>query len=185
MENEDVLKEAVYSPFVLEFLAVAQKYCLFIEEINKYNQPEILDYLHKALSLLYVRGSVLPAIETDDLSANEKYVTVEHWETVFNEIREKFQESDIYWFIENDNPNNDVVKGSLADNLTDIYQDMKDFVLLYQKPFRDAKKAAAWEIRELYRSHWGFRAVNALKVIHYQIFGEANTRGMDNVLEEL
>ena len=36
MENEDILKEPVYSPFVLEFVAVAQKYCLFIEEIDNY-----------------------------------------------------------------------------------------------------------------------------------------------------
>jgi len=185
MENDDVLKEPVYSPFVLEFLAVAQKYCLFIEEINKYQKQEVFDYLQKALSLLYVRGSVLPVIELDDFTANEKYVTIEQWETVFNEIREKLQDSDIYWFIEHDNPNNDLVKGSLADNLTDIYQDLKDFVLLYQKPFRDAKKVAAWEIKELFRTHWGFRTINALKVIHYQLFGEANSRNVNDALGDL
>ena len=176
MNEDDILSEPVYSPFVLEFLAVAQKYCLFIEELDKYPKKEIFEYLNKALPLLYVRGSVLPIIEPEDLSVNEKYVTEEQWQNVFNDLRNKFEKDDEYWFVENDNPLNDLIKGSLADGLTDIYQDMKDFVLLYQKPIRDAKKAAVCEIRELFSTHWGFRVVNVLKVLHYYLFSEKNTR---------
>jgi len=176
MEENQILNEPVYSPFVLEFLAVAQKYCLFIEELDKYPKKEVFEYLSKALPLLYVRGTVLPVIEPEDFSANEKYVTEEQWEIIFNDLRNKFEKDDEYWFVENDNPLNDLIKGSLADGLTDIYQDMKDFILLYQKPFRDAKKVAVWEIRELFGSHWGFRVVNILKVLHYYLFSEKNSR---------
>jgi len=54
MENDDILKEAVYSPFVLEFLTVAQKYCLFIEEIGKYEKPEIMVDFPAALGSCYL-----------------------------------------------------------------------------------------------------------------------------------
>lgn len=178
MENEEVLKEPVYSPFVLEFLAVAQKYCLFIEEIEKYDKQQVFDYMHKALPLLYVRGSVIPEINPEDYEANEKYVTEEQWQNTFNEIREKLGKDDEYWFLENDNPLNEPVKGSIADNLTDLYQDMKDFVILYQKPIRDAKKVAVWEIRELFKAHWGFRVVNLLKVMHYGLYSEKSDRSI-------
>ncbi len=177
MEEEKVMQEPVYSPFVLEFLAVAQKFCLFIEEIDKYDKNQIFDYMHKALPLLYVRGSVIPAVKPDDFDANEKYFTEEQWQNTFNAIREKLQKDDEYWFIENDNPLNEPVKGSFADSLTDIYQDMKDFVILYQKPLRDAKKIAVWEILELFKAHWGFRIVNLLKVIHYDLYREKSDRG--------
>jgi hypothetical protein len=183
MDKEEILQEAVYSPLTLEFLGVAFKYCLYIEEVHKYTRSEIRDYLQKALPLLYVRGSVLPVLTDDDQPMNEKYVTEEHWQTVFNELRGKFGNQDEYWFVENDNPHNDLVKGSLADNLADIYQDMKDFVILYQKPIRDAKEAAVWEIQQLFRSHWGFSVVNVLKVLHYQLFSDENTRAVDNDLE--
>ncbi len=176
MEKEEILHEPVYSPMVLEFLAVAHKYCLYIEEVEKQDGDSVFDYLQKALSLLYVRGSVLPEMEVEEIELIEKYVTEEQWQTVFNDLRQKFGNSDEYWYVENDNPHNDLIKGSLSDNLADIYQDLKDFVILYQKPFRDAKVAAVWEIRQLFRAHWGFRVVNALKVVHYQLYGAENSR---------
>jgi hypothetical protein len=183
MDQEEILQEPVYSPLVLEFLAVAHKYCLYIEEVHKYTPDEIREYLHKALPLLYVRGSVLPDLKDDDYLMNEKYVTEENWQMVFNDLRAKFGDQDEYWYNENDNPHNDLIRGSLADNLSDIYQDMKDFVILYQKPMRDAKMAAVWEIHQLFKSHWGFRVVNVLKVLHYQLFSDDNTRALNDPLQ--
>jgi hypothetical protein len=176
MENEEILKEPVYSPFVLEFLAVAQKFCLFIEDIQSYEKSQIFDYLHKALPLLYVRGAVIPEITTEDESFNEKFLTEEQWQDVFNSIRIKLQKEDEYWFLENDNPLIEPLKASMADNLADIYQDLKDFLILYQKPLHEAKVMAVWEIRELFKAHWGFRIVNLLKVLHYQLYSESGSQ---------
>lgn len=183
MNHEDILQEPVYSPLVLEFLAVAHTYCLFAEEAHSKTAAEITDYMLKSLPLLYLRGSLLPEPEDEDFPMNEKYVTEEHWQTIFNDLREKFADKDEYWYVEDDNPHNDLVKGSLAESLADIYQDMKDFVILYQKPMRDAKAAAVWEIRQLFFSHWGFRIVNVLKVMHYRNFSDENSRAMDDPFE--
>ncbi len=176
MDQEEILNEAIYSPLDLAFLAVAQKYWLYIEEINRHKKIEVFGALHKALPLLYVKGSLLPEIVVEDFSLNEKYVTVENWQNVFNELRAIFENDDEFWFIENDNPHNDLVKGSVSDMLTDIYQVMKDFVILYQKPMRDAKKIAVWEIKELFKAHWGFRAANLLKAFHYKLYSEVIDR---------
>jgi uncharacterized protein YihD (DUF1040 family) len=137
--------------------------------------------MHKALPLLYVRGSVLPEVKPEDYESNEKYVTEEQWLNIFNTFRRKLGHKDEYWFNENDNPLNELKKGSLADGFSDIYQDMKDFVLLYQKPLRDAKKVAVWEMRELFQAHWGFRIVNILKVLHYHLYSENRPTGMTDV----
>jgi len=181
MEKDEILKEPVYSPFVLEFLAIAQKFCLFIEEIDKYDKKQIFEYLHKALPLLYVRGSVLPGVKPENFDVNEKFFTEEQWQNTFNEIRKKLQKDDVFWYLENDNPLNEPIKGSFADKLTDVYQDMKDFVILYQKPLRDAKRIALWEIIELFKAHWGFRIVNLLKVIHYDLYSERSERGVMDI----
>ncbi len=180
MDQKKILDEAVYSPLVLEFLAVAHKYCLYIEGVGRQKKMEVFDALHKALPLLYVKGALLPEVVVEDFSLNEKYVTVENWQNVFNELRAKFENDDEFWFIENDNPYNDLRKGSVSDMLTDIYQDMKDFVILYQKPMRDAKKIAVWEIKELFKAHWGLRAANLLKVFHYKLYSEVIDRDIES-----
>lgn len=118
-------------------------------------------------------------INNIEIEVVEKYVTEEEWQALFNDLRQKFLDNDEYWFVENDNPHNDLIRGSLSDNLADIYQDLKDFVILYQRPFRNVKEAAVWDIRQLFRSHWGFRVVNVLKVLHYQLYGSENYRAIN------
>ena len=58
------------------------------------------------------------------------------------------------------------IKTSISELLTDIYQDMNDFILLYQKESRAAKQNAAGECKVLFFSHWGVRIIDLLKVIH-------------------
>ncbi|HQF02056.1 MAG TPA: DUF5063 domain-containing protein [Bacteroidales bacterium] len=179
MEQEEILQEPVYSQQVLEFLAVAHKYCQFMEQLYRQSAENISDFLVQILPLLYFRGSLLPVINQIEIEVVEKYVTEEEWQALFNDLRQKFLDNDEYWFVENDNPHNDLIRGSLSDNLADIYQDLKDFVILYQRPFRNVKEAAVWDIRQLFRSHWGFRVVNVLKVLHYQLYGSENYRAIN------
>jgi hypothetical protein len=137
--------------------------------------------MHKALPLLYVKGALLPDVMVEDFSLNEKFVTAENWQDIFNELRRNFGNEDEFWFIENDNPHNDLVKGSISDMLTDIYQDMKDFVILYQKPMRDAKKIAVWEIKELFKLNWGIKASNLLKVFHYKLYSDLSKQDTEYI----
>ena len=116
---------------------------------------------------MYLKGSVLPEITVDDPSYNEKIVTEEQWENKFIELRNKFAKNDEFWFINYDGPDEtDPVKGSMAEQITDIYQDMKDFVMLYQKSSRASKQNAADEIRKLFHDNWGSKVINTLKLVH-------------------
>ncbi len=157
----------VYSKQVLEFITVANEYCLFFEKAENYTSDDIIRYFHKITPLLYLKGSVLPHVDVTDELFNERYVTEEQWENIFKTLREKFGESDLYYTLDH---NNDSEESSLADNMADIYQDMKDFVMLYQKPYEYSKENAVSEIRRLFRQHWGIRVLSALNAIHRIIF---------------
>jgi len=171
-------KEIIYSKPVIEMITVAHEYCLFIEEVNKTSKENIIQYLNKVCPLLYLKGTLLPRIGEADPEANERFVTEEQWEFIFNELRQKFRPDDEYWFMENDgNSENEPVKASLAENFADIYQDMKDFVMLYQKDGFNAKETAIYEFRYLFESHWGYRIVNAQMAIHYLLY-------KDNLFED-
>lgn len=160
----------VSSKNVMEMLTVANEYCHFIEKAHEYETKDILDYLQKMFSLLYLKGALLPEIEVQVPEANERFVTEKTWESIFNELRNKFKPNDEFWVMDHiDFKDNDPIKASLADNLTDIYQDLKDFVLLYAKGTEAAKENAVHDCRLFFQTHWGYRLVQSQKYIHHLI----------------
>lgn len=163
-------REPVYSAHVLELLTVANEFCLFLEKIENYPQEDVLDYLRKILPMLYIKGSLLPDVQPDEPQP-ERYVTEQQWETIFNDIREKLGSLDEFHFIDHNEPADpEPWKGSVADHLADIYQDLKDFILLFQKNTFTAQQNAVSDCRILFQTHWGERLTRAHTVIHQLCF---------------
>ncbi len=159
--------EPVYSQAAIEMFTVANEYCIFIESAQQYPQEEVRRYLNKILPLMYLKGSLLPEVEVEYPEANERYVTAEQWEVLFNELRFYLANSDIFVSIDPTGDASEITRQSLAENLTDIYQDMKDFVLLFSKESAAAKENALNSVAALFRSHWGHRVLNSLNYLHY------------------
>lgn len=149
---------------VLEFLTVANEYCLFFEKAESYSMLDILEYFQKIAPLLYLKGSTLPAVAVTDAGFNERFVTEEQWEGVFKALREKFGGNDVFFFLDH---NADSVEASISDKMADIYQDMKDFVLLFQKNHQYARECAVAEILSLFAAHWGPALIHALNACHH------------------
>jgi len=62
------------------------------------------------------------------------------------------------------------LRASISEHLADVYQDLKDFVLLYQKTLMYAKQNAVYECRSLFISHWGMRIASILPALHSVAF---------------
>ncbi len=152
---------------VLEMITVANDFCNFSESLNQHDKKEVIGYYQKVIPLIYLKGSLLPEIEVSDESAYERFVSEEHWENIFNAARLKFDNDDEYWYPDG---NEELMKESLSDNIADIYQDMKDFVVLYQVNRLAAKENSLAECRVLFINHWGERCVKAMKQLHYLAF---------------
>ena len=93
--------EPVYSKNVIEMLTVANDFCLFIEETDKYTKEDFLLYMQKICPLLYLKASLLPALNVEDETDNEHFVTEEQWQNVFDTLKQKFSSDDLYWYIDN------------------------------------------------------------------------------------
>ncbi len=50
-----------------------------------------------------------------------------------------------------------------------MYQDLKDFVLLYGKGTQAAQENAAYSCRYYFDTHWGPRAIRLLDVVHQRL----------------
>lgn len=167
------MEDPVYSKQALDMFTVANEFCIFIEGAENQSNRYVFNYLAKVLPLLYIKGILLPSVIVEYPEANERYVTEENWQDIFNNLRRIFSTEDVFL---NQNPQqlmqNNVRETSLAENLTDIYQDMKDFVLLFGKESHAARENALHDIKKLFADHWGHRLIEAHRYIHYLIYTE-------------
>jgi hypothetical protein len=158
-ENINKLK----STQVLELIRVAHEFCVFTEDIENKEITDILSFYQKVLPLMYLKGSLLPEIEVSDSSFNERFVTEAIWGEIFMSLKTKFGDDEYFWIADE---NNELLKVSVADYIADIYQDMKDFVVLFQKDRIAAKENAVFSIRKYQIVHWGPRLTTVLPTIH-------------------
>jgi hypothetical protein len=166
-------QELVFSKKVLEMITVSNEFCLFLEEHDRYEAMQILAYMERLLPLLYLKASLLPSVEVSDQGANERFVTEEQWETMFQELKEQFGSADAFFF-NTSAGDQELRKFSLAEQLSDIYQDLKDFLTLYQRNTMAARENAVSSCRELFQNRWGSAALRALFAIHHILYGNAD-----------
>lgn len=167
----DSLNHPVFSKPVIEMLTVANEYCLFVEGVEKYAVADIYSYLMKVAPLLYLKGALLPDIEVSDETANERFLTEEAYLSVYKGMADKLGE-DVYFKDADSVSTRDsaLAEYNLAELLCDVYQDLKDFILLYQKKLIGAKENAVYSCKYLFEKRWGISIILVLKVIHHKLF---------------
>ncbi|MBC8321192.1 MAG: DUF5063 domain-containing protein [Bacteroidetes bacterium] len=172
--NDSNIDDITLSKPVIEMATVANEFCYFFDTIDSKDKQTILEFTQRILPLLYLKGSLLPNVTPEYPESNERFVTEEQWERIFTVLRDKFGKDDEYWVIDPQYINEtEPLKASLSENITDIYQDMKDFILLMQKNTLAARENAVSECSLLMANHWGYRIGNIFARIHHLIyFGE-------------
>lgn len=162
----------VYSRNVVEFVAVANEFCKYAERAAEVKGEDLLKILQRLLPLLYIKASLLPELEPVFEDGNEKFVTEEKWISIHETFRSKFGTADDYLevFDEKIKDTEGPVTSSISENLADIYQDIKDFLLLYQTGTDEVMNDAIWECRMNFENIWGQKLLNGLRAIHRFVY---------------
>jgi len=164
----DKNSDPVYSRHTVEFVAVANEYCKYAEHASEMKGEELLKILQRLLPLLYLKASFLPELKSFFEDSNEKFVTEDDWTAIHTAFKGKFGSADEYLevFDERMSDSEVPVVASLAENMADIYQDLKNFILLYQTGTEEVMNDALWECKMNFENYWGQKLVNALRAIH-------------------
>lgn len=164
--------DPVYSRNVVEFTAVAVEFCKYAEHASELKGDEMLKILQRLLPLLYLKASLLPELEPFFEDGNEKFVNEADWSRISESIRQLLGTADDYLeiFDEKFEVTEAPVPSSISENMADIYQDIKDFLLLYQTGTPEVMNDAVWECRMNFESLWGQKLVNSMRAIHKFIY---------------
>ncbi len=162
-KNENIIEKSI-----VDMVVASTKYCAFIEQIDALNETQIVEFLLKICPLLYVKGNILPVVECEDNSAYEQYVTEEQYEVVLLSLKNKLEKIDSFSFYDISSSEN--ITLSVSELLADVYQDLKDLILLYGKGLHDSQKAAIALCKENFEQNWGWKLSILLPYLHQLAF---------------
>ena len=127
-ENEDIIA----SKAVIEMIALASEYVLFIEKyINTKKRNGSL--LQKILTALYLKGLLFPTIQVDDTSFHERFITEEEYELLHLKLIDNFEDINYFSSVNLMDDDIEAVPVTLAEYLADIYLDLKSFYFCMRK----------------------------------------------------
>ena len=92
----DEINSVIYSAPVVEFVAVAKEFCLFLTQSEELSQKEFIDKLQKFIPLLYLKGSMLPYVDSYNDDECEDFVTEEEYNALYAQVKAKMGEYDDY-----------------------------------------------------------------------------------------
>ena len=182
----DTNSEPVYSRNVVEFVAVANEFCKYSEHASELKGDELLKIFQRILPLMYLKASLLPQLDPFFEDGNEKFVNEGDWIRVHDTFRQKFGTADDYLevFDEKMKDSEGPVVSSISENMADIYQDTKDFLLLYQTGTSEVMNDAVWECRLNFETFWGQKLVNSMRAIHKFIYSGEEIGEIDDDVNE-
>src|SRR5579862_4920987 len=150
-------KRTDYPEEAAAFGVVARQFCALVDSAPAIDRTEFLIRLYNMLPELIASAIRLPEISFEDdpeggreLAPSEPRaetrVTQEEWSRLYKSLKEKLGDRDLYWQVFNPTTDEEVIRGSLADDITDVYSDLKNGIRL-----QESSQASADEVIFVWR----------------------------------
>ncbi len=165
-------------PEIIAFQKAAIRFCSLLE--NDINSSvvwtrQILDVLAEVYSI----GQKLPDLSLLGVSMDtpEEFRIGEHdWKQIFERVSRAIPRRH-YWMyfdpILKSDSNQEAVVGDLADDLADIYRDLKSGLSIWESQLRIQVPEIVWNWKFLFQAHWGQHAIDAMQVLHQIVHAQA------------
>jgi hypothetical protein len=170
MNTEEIIQSTEFS----DFYKSANNYCSFIENNTNLSTTSFLHALRHKLLNLYQTALMLQWINVrSDVDFDERLDKVE-FKKILLSIENRLDGSRYYWHVFDPTNDNDKepVCGDLADDLGDIYKDLKRSIMIFNLSKKDCKENALWQFKFDFDKHWDDHCINALNAIHYYLENE-------------
>ena len=162
----------VYAPVTLDFVTVSVEFCSYKEKMDASPREEWVKTVLRILPLLYVKATLLPSVEALDEGVSEIFVSEQDYLLVSNQVASILGEEDVYLdvFVEDMKYSDRPVSSFISEDIADIYQDVRNFVSVYQHGLEETMINALNVCTENFRSYWGQKLVNVLRPLHTLIY---------------
>jgi hypothetical protein len=160
--------EVIFDKNSIEFVTVAAEYCGFLERATQMRKAQFVDTALKILPLLYLKASLIPPCERIGMFDPETFVTEADYEMMRQRIASLLGADDDYLevFLPDMAYSDTPIKKCISEDLADIYQDLKDFICVFQLGLNETMNDSLVVCREHFEEYWGQRLVNTMRALH-------------------
>ena len=166
MKKEE--SQVIFDRNVVEFVTVAAEFCRLLEQAEGMKRTDFVDTILKMLPLLYLKAILLPPCETMGEEEPENYVTEETYEVLRMNLAAILADRDDYLdvFVSDMKYSDQPITRYISEELADIYQDVRDFIFVFQLGLNETMHDALAICQENFRLYWGQKLVNTLRALH-------------------
>ncbi len=173
----------------MELLTVATEFCAFVEKSQKFPKEDYLNKLHKMLSLIYLKTSLMePDDECTQLYEDgnvEAFLSEYEYEYIKGVASQRIGSHDAYINIYNSASNDSgYEQAEISECVADIYHNLKNFVENCRSGSEDSAKASRAELIHDFRDYWGFRVISLLAALHAIIYSGEPLDNDDNAADD-
>jgi hypothetical protein len=155
----------------LEFVTVATEYCAFVEKAKKFSKKDFLEKLHKLLSLIYLKTTLLTPDDSIPEGEVEAYLSEYEYEYIKRNVSIVLGSSDSYISIYNAlEADSETEQAEISDCIADIYHNLKNFVENYRSLSEESAAASRAELLSDFREYWGIKLLSLLTVVHNLVY---------------
>ena len=151
-----------------ELIKLCSEYCKLLDKADKMALNEFLESVASKMMAIYKQTFEINRFQTRYESEAEKFLTEKQYNKMLKSLKEVFDKRDSYNEIIDPNrpASQSVFQASLAEDLTDIYQDFFDFTEWYSLGTLESINDSVIECLNNFEKYWGIKLLNALRAIH-------------------
>jgi Domain of unknown function (DUF5063) len=155
------------------FGEIAKRFCSIVDAADL-DRFDFLFEIYRVLPKLVDEAINLPHLSLDEQDESEKVAEPEDGSKLrkkngqnckYELVKQRLGDWDVYMHVFDPTTDKDAIYGSLADDIADIYQDLREGLDLSQAQAAEA----IWTWRFHYYFHWGRHALDALRTIHFRL----------------
>jgi hypothetical protein len=170
--------EDIKGPLVREFVAIAGDFCRILEQASQKKTGELFNELQQILPLIYMKAAQLQKPRYCYEEEPTNFVREDDYARIHDTLQHKFE---IFTGITGMSPGtlpeqHELISFGMAENFADIYEELKNFVKLYEIALPQSMNDALWICRKNFENGFGIRIIDTIKSLHTLIY-EKNSSG--------
>lgn len=169
--------EDIKGPVVKDFVKSAGAFCELLEQAPQKRTGELINEMQQLLPEMYMKAARLPMPKYCYDEEPTTFVKEDDYAMIHTALQEKFE---LFTGITSMSPGtlpeqHELVSFGLAENFADLYEELKNFVKLYDVGLPQSMNDAVWFCRKSFESSLGPEIIESLKSLHNLIYNKNST----------